>query len=290
MVITREWLFRWSVGGKGDAWSRDQLLLLGLPKQPKRGWIGRIVGADLSDERRELFERASAPRQANATKSAIRSARANWLRSARRRLGLQSASKASVAAKIRTLVGAPSGGSTAALLEWYADRVRDTPVPPRTRTIHHREADARDEFLASYAWRRLRMEVIKERGRRCECCGATPADGVTAINVDHIKPRRLYPELALVKSNLQVLCGVCNHGKGNWDETDWRDAAPTVDARAAVEIERLSTGVARGAESSDWTIGDMLRPITNRRRKAIVGALGRRANALPRLVKAGGGS
>jgi 5-methylcytosine-specific restriction endonuclease McrA len=42
------------------------------------------------------------------------------------------------------------------------------------------------------------------------------------INVDHIKPRRKYPELALTESNLQVLCGTCNHGKGSWDETDWR--------------------------------------------------------------------
>lgn len=79
-----------------------------------------------------------------------------------------------------------------------------------------------DAFLLSYEWRRLRMEVIKERGARCECCGASPKDGIV-INVDHIKPRRKYPELALTKANLQVLCGVCNHGKGNWDETDWRD-------------------------------------------------------------------
>jgi 5-methylcytosine-specific restriction endonuclease McrA len=65
------------------------------------------------------------------------------------------------------------------------------------------------------------MEVIKSRGARCECCGATPANGIV-INVDHVKPRRKFPELALDPMNLQVLCNVCNHGKGNWDETDWR--------------------------------------------------------------------
>jgi len=80
-----------------------------------------------------------------------------------------------------------------------------------------------EEFLRSGEWRRLRMLVIKKRGARCECCGATPKDGVTVINVDHIKPRRDFPELALSESNLQVLCAVCNHGKGNWDKTDWRD-------------------------------------------------------------------
>jgi hypothetical protein len=78
------------------------------------------------------------------------------------------------------------------------------------------------EFLLSYEWRKLRMEVIKERGARCECCGSTPKDGIR-INVDHIKPRRKFPHLALAKTNLQVLCEDCNHGKGNWDETDWRE-------------------------------------------------------------------
>lgn len=83
---------------------------------------------------------------------------------------------------------------------------------------------ASDEFLSSYAWRRLRMEVLIEQGRRCQCCGATPDNGVV-MHVDHIRPRRLFPELALEKSNLQVLCEVCNHGKGNWDQTDWKQEA-----------------------------------------------------------------
>lgn len=80
---------------------------------------------------------------------------------------------------------------------------------------------ASDSFLSSYAWRRVRMEALKLHGARCQCCGATPKDGIT-IHVDHIKPRRLFPALALDVKNLQVLCEVCNHGKGNWDQTDWR--------------------------------------------------------------------
>lgn len=80
---------------------------------------------------------------------------------------------------------------------------------------------AKDSFLETYAWRALRMKVLIRDGRRCACCGATPATGAV-MNVDHIKPRRLYPELALDENNLQVLCHDCNHGKGNWDETDWR--------------------------------------------------------------------
>lgn len=79
------------------------------------------------------------------------------------------------------------------------------------------------EFLSTYEWRRVRMEALKKYGARCQCCGATPATGAV-INVDHIKPRKLFPQLALSVDNLQVLCHECNHGKGNWDMTDWRQA------------------------------------------------------------------
>lgn len=77
------------------------------------------------------------------------------------------------------------------------------------------------EFLSTYEWRKLRMEAIKKYGRKCACCGAS-GDGVV-INIDHIKPRKKYPELALDINNLQPLCDACNHGKGNWDETNWRE-------------------------------------------------------------------
>ena len=78
-----------------------------------------------------------------------------------------------------------------------------------------------DAFLSTFQWRKVRMEALKKYGPRCQCCGATPADGAV-MNVDHIKPRKLRPDLALDVANLQVLCHECNHGKGNWDQTDWR--------------------------------------------------------------------
>lgn len=81
--------------------------------------------------------------------------------------------------------------------------------------------EASSAFLESYEWRRVRMQAIKKYGSRCQCCGATPADGAR-MHVDHIKPRKFFPELALDVNNLQVLCHECNHGKGNWDMTDWR--------------------------------------------------------------------
>lgn len=77
------------------------------------------------------------------------------------------------------------------------------------------------EFLMTYEWRKLRMEAIKKYGNSCQCCGASPKTGAI-LNVDHIKPRKHFPHLALDIDNLQILCSDCNHGKGNWDQTDWR--------------------------------------------------------------------
>jgi 5-methylcytosine-specific restriction endonuclease McrA len=81
------------------------------------------------------------------------------------------------------------------------------------------------EFLRSKAWQRLRYQALRDCGARCQACGKTVANGAV-LNVDHIKPRRLFPQLALTLSNLQVLCSECNAGKGNWDMTDFRSAAP----------------------------------------------------------------
>jgi 5-methylcytosine-specific restriction endonuclease McrA len=78
-----------------------------------------------------------------------------------------------------------------------------------------------DALLQSKAWKRLRLQALKLHGSRCQCCGASPATGAV-LNVDHIKPRRLFPDLALRIDNLQVLCADCNEGKGNWDMTDFR--------------------------------------------------------------------
>jgi len=78
-----------------------------------------------------------------------------------------------------------------------------------------------NEFLNSYEWRKLRQEVLLKYETRCMCCGAEP-NGEVYLCVDHIKPRKTHPELALDISNLQILCNVCNHGKGNWHCKDWK--------------------------------------------------------------------
>lgn len=104
------------------------------------------------------------------------------------------------------------------------------------------------EFLGTYAWRELRMQTLKKWGARCQCCGATPDTGAVMC-VDHIKPRRDFPELALDPDNLQVLCGACNHGKANWDTTDWR---PTLTTPAATWQPPQTPTPPERMRDADW--------------------------------------
>lgn len=76
-------------------------------------------------------------------------------------------------------------------------------------------------FYEGFEWRRLRYSILKKYGFRCLACGRSPEDGAV-IHVDHIKPLRKNWDLRLDPDNLQPLCDWCNHGKGNWDESDLR--------------------------------------------------------------------
>ncbi len=124
--------------------------------------------------------------------------------------------------------------------KYYEKYPRSTAKPPKKKRKkkHHadrmaqKQAAARpivvdgvdvtsDAFLSTFQWRKVRMEALKKYGPKCQCCGATPSTGAV-MNVDHIKPRKKWPSLALDVNNLQILCHDCNHGKGNWDQTDWR--------------------------------------------------------------------
>ena len=107
----------------------------------------------------------------------------------------------------------------------------------RTKKRFYSSKPSEDSFLDSYIWRKTRLKVLKRDGAKCVCCGATPADGLK-MHVDHIKPRKKYPELALDMDNLQVLCEICNHGKGNWDETDWRNQ-PEEDSAEIIHLRSI---------------------------------------------------
>jgi len=68
-------------------------------------------------------------------------------------------------------------------------------------------------FYASSEWRLVREQVIQEQGHVCQECRRRITTDYD-LTVDHIKPRSKFPELALDKSNLQVLCRRCNSAKG----------------------------------------------------------------------------
>lgn len=94
------------------------------------------------------------------------------------------------------------------------------------------------DFYESRDWLDLRYRVLQKSGGSCKLCGcrATPEN---PIQVDHIKPRSKFPELALVESNMQVLCKSCNLGKSNKDNTDWRfkasrELTDSITRRAAI--------------------------------------------------------
>lgn len=67
-----------------------------------------------------------------------------------------------------------------------------------------------DQFYNSIEWRKLRETILDKGPKMCRKCSNTDN-----LEVDHIKPRSKYPELALEKTNLQILCRACNRSKSN---------------------------------------------------------------------------
>jgi len=62
-----------------------------------------------------------------------------------------------------------------------------------------------DPFYWSPPWRALRARFLRAHPT-CPC-------GEPASHVDHIRPRRQQPELALVWANLQALCASCHNSR-----------------------------------------------------------------------------
>lgn len=62
------------------------------------------------------------------------------------------------------------------------------------------------------SWR-LRAQVLMRDGATCRLCGANPQSGAK-LHVDHLKPWSRGGETTL--DNLQILCEICNIGKGDF--------------------------------------------------------------------------
>lgn len=69
-------------------------------------------------------------------------------------------------------------------------------------------------FYRSSAWRTLRKQAILRDQFQCVDCGS-----VKDLEVNHIEPRCLNPELRLELDNLETLCKICHAVKTAWLKT-----------------------------------------------------------------------
>lgn len=84
----------------------------------------------------------------------------------------------------------------------------------------HREKWERENV--PNGWSQMRSRILKRDGNRCTNCGAADSGQFyfrgkllegnfrAPLEVDHIKPVKLYPELEYEESNLRTLCHACH--------------------------------------------------------------------------------
>ena len=253
MKITQEFVNKHKTEKGG--FTREQLLILGVSWPPKKGWMRNVIGKEITDEQEKRFIRHPVAKQ----DTRIKSSALPWFITSRvvsaKRDGLSESEQACLALEVDEMPCpmhvAPEQwvranfsyiclkyqeayfhpASKSAKAKPSKKQRKNKAVLKVAKTSYRPKVAAplfvsgvdvtSTEFLSTYEWRKVRMMALKKYGPKCMCCGATPADGAV-MNVDHIKPRKLYPELALDLQNFQILCNPCNHGKGNWDQTDWR--------------------------------------------------------------------
>lgn len=76
--------------------------------------------------------------------------------------------------------------------------------------------DEMRRFYTSPEWLIIRKQVIREEGSTCSRC-KKHIPNKEDVTVDHKLPRSKYPDLALDRKNLCVLCRSCNSKKGDSD-------------------------------------------------------------------------
>lgn len=73
------------------------------------------------------------------------------------------------------------------------------------------ERAERQKFYASAAWKAVRKQVLA-RDWHCVLCASIPNGNQYSVStvVNHKKPLKMYPELALDLSNLEGICKACH--------------------------------------------------------------------------------
>lgn len=89
-------------------------------------------------------------------------------------------------------------------------RFNNQPERPK-RTAYEDSADRRESaaFYGSRQWKELR-DRIRQQEPLCRQC---LSEGIIRLGqaIDHIKPRKQYPELSLDPGNLRNLCNSCHN-------------------------------------------------------------------------------
>jgi 5-methylcytosine-specific restriction endonuclease McrA len=208
MRITKDFIFQHKTARGG--WTAGQIIALGEKWPVQRGWISRAIEKEFTQEQIDRFIKS---RDRDAVKNERKASRAF---------------KVQLRKELRTslskIIPCPQNISSYArqiALSICGERCGASKNKVEKKNAVKPAIDPKsDAFLSSFQWRTLRMAAFKKYGNRCQCCGASPADGIV-LNVDHVKPRKHHPELALDINNLQILCAACNHGKSN-TTVDWR--------------------------------------------------------------------
>ncbi|MDO3515186.1 HNH endonuclease signature motif containing protein [Ralstonia pseudosolanacearum] len=146
--------------------------------------------------------------------------------------------------------GEPLRASGLRVLRWRAELERRERRKVELRQRHDLnphlilDRDFRREFEDLDIDAEIYAEVIAASGNRCAACGRqfSQRRRKPLLHIDHIRPRKLYPHLLYVRSNLQVLCRSCNSHKSAYDGDDWRDV---VAARRRATNKKRRTARAR---------------------------------------------
>ena len=75
---------------------------------------------------------------------------------------------------------------------------------------HYLNLIAPDGASLNWNWQRCRKDFLKKVGKVCVCCNATKK-----IEVHHILPRHIRPDLAVDQTNLIALCKDCHFHIGH---------------------------------------------------------------------------
>ena len=80
-----------------------------------------------------------------------------------------------------------------------------------------------DPFYLTKAWESVRKQALTRDGYRCAHCQVLclgKKRNKPSPHVDHIKPRKQHPELALDIANLRTLCHSCHSKVSAYDKQD----------------------------------------------------------------------